>query len=67
MQFDSVADFFAMGGHGVFVWTVYALTTVVLVALVVVPLRRKRRFWVEQAMRIRREAALHQQQSPSAD
>lgn len=55
MKFDSFADFIAMGGHGVFVWSVYAITTVVLVALVVAPLRKRRRFWAEQAMRLRRE------------
>lgn len=55
MKFDSFADFIAMGGHGPFVWSVYALTVVVLVALVVVPLRKRNRFFSEQHMRMKRE------------
>lgn len=62
MQFDSLAEFIAMGGHGPYVWSVYAITTVVLVALVVAPLRRRRRFWAEQAMRLKREQQLAGQQ-----
>lgn len=55
VEFDSFADFLAMGGYGVFVWSVYGITTVVLVALVLAPLRKSRRFWIDQAMRIKRE------------
>lgn len=61
MKFDSFADFMAMGGHGVFVWSVYAITFVVLVSLAVAPLRRRRRFWVEQSMRLKREQQSLQQ------
>ncbi len=58
-KFDSFAAFMAMGGHGVFVWSVYALTLIVLLCLLLAPLRRKRRFIVEQAMMLRRaESAL---------
>lgn len=55
MAFHSLADFFAMGGYGPFVWTVYAIATTVLVGLALAPLRRTRRFWVEQSMRMKRE------------
>lgn len=58
-KFDSFAAFMSMGGHGVFVWSVYALTLIVLVSLLLAPLRRKRRFMLEQAMILRRaESAL---------
>lgn len=65
LQFDSFADFLAMGGHGVFVWAVYALTFAVLTGLALSPLMKKRRFLLEQSMRIRREQAASQQVSKS--
>lgn len=55
MQFDSLADFMSMQGHGVFVWSVYAITLVILVALTAAPLRKRRRFFIEQMMRERRQ------------
>jgi len=33
MAFDSVADFFAMGGHALYVWLAYGATYLVLIAL----------------------------------
>ena len=53
-KFDSFDAFMSMGGHGVFVWSVYALTLIVLVSLLVAPLRRKRRFMQEQRMILKR-------------
>ncbi|MGH8678844.1 MAG: heme exporter protein CcmD [Burkholderiales bacterium] len=32
MQWQSVPDFFAMGGHGLYVWGSYAMTAVVVAA-----------------------------------
>jgi heme exporter protein D len=55
MQFDSFLDFLTMGGHGVYVWTVYGIALLVLSALVITPLRRDRRFFVEQSMLLRRD------------
>lgn len=60
LQFDSLAAFIDMGGHGVFVWTVYALVLVVLVFLTWLPLHKKRSFFVQQAMLARREQAAQQ-------
>ena len=31
MQFDSVSDFFAMGGHALYVWLAYGATLSVLI------------------------------------
>ena len=31
MQFDSVSDFFAMGGHALYVWLAYGATWLVLI------------------------------------
>ncbi len=54
MQFDSFSDFLVMDGHGIYVWTVYVVALLVLTLLVVTPLRRDRRFFVEQSMLHRR-------------
>ena len=55
MQFDSLSELVTMGGHGVFVWSVYAIAVLVLSSLALSPIRKSRRFWLEQAMRIKRE------------
>jgi heme exporter protein D len=34
------SEFFAMGGYGFYVWSVYALAVVVLVTNLILPLRR---------------------------
>lgn len=65
LQFDSLADFMAMGGHGAFVWAVYGITAIVLVGLAIAPLRRKRRFMQEQGMRLKREQVAAQRVSQS--
>lgn len=57
MQFDSFAALLAMEGHGVFVWSVYGITLLVLTLLAVTPLRNMRRFFIEESMRQRRQRA----------
>ncbi len=42
MQFDSVNAFLHMGGHGLFVWSAYGITTVVMLWLLLAPLYRSR-------------------------
>lgn len=37
MRFDSFAEFLAMGGHGAFVWSAYAIALVVIVGNFVWP------------------------------
>ena len=46
MNWNSAADFFAMGGYGFFVWTAYAVCAVCMLAE---PLLARRRHW--QALR----------------
>ncbi len=43
MNFVSLADFLAMGGHGLYVWSAYGLTLVTCTFLLIHPLLRKRR------------------------
>ncbi len=57
MQFDSMSALLSMDGHGIFVWSVYGLALLVLVLLTVAPLRKQRRFFIEELMRQRRQQA----------
>ena len=51
MQFDSLADALAMAGHGIYVWSVFSLATITVVALLVLPVLRCRRFMRVQRRR----------------
>jgi heme exporter protein D len=44
MYFDSIGAMLTMDGHGVFVWSAYLITVVVVAALLVTPGRRRRKF-----------------------
>ena len=61
MQFDSLSAFMAMDGHGVFVWSVYAISLLVMIGLLVAPLRKNKKFFSEQAMLLKREQRVQQQ------
>ncbi|AGI23705.1 heme exporter protein CcmD [Pseudomonas sp. MT3] len=56
MSFQSFGDFLAMGHHGPYVWSAYAISLVVLAINVVSPLLARRRYLQEEARRLRREA-----------
>lgn len=55
MYFESLQAVLAMDGHGGFVWSAYAVTTVVLVAMVAAPLKRRKRLLREIGGALRRE------------
>ncbi|MFT5691157.1 MAG: heme exporter protein D [Oceanicoccus sp.] len=55
MQFDSFSALIAMDGHGVYVWSVYGITFVILMLLIINPLLKNRRFMLEQSMKLRRD------------
>ena len=42
MQWNSAAEFFAMGGYGMYVWGAYAVTAVLIAAELLVLVRRGR-------------------------
>jgi heme exporter protein D len=42
MQWGSTAEFFAMGGYGLYVWGAYAVTAAVVAVEAVVLVRRER-------------------------
>lgn len=43
MQFESFAAFWAMGKHGVFVWSCYAAFVVVMAVNIVAPMVRRKK------------------------
>ena len=43
MYFDNMQAVLSMGGHGVYVWSAYAVTAVVIAAVLIVPVQRRRR------------------------
>ncbi|WP_105103836.1 heme exporter protein CcmD [Microbulbifer pacificus] len=57
-QFDDLASFLAMGGHGPYVWFSYGVTMAVMAALVLVPVLRQRKMREMFRRQLRREEAL---------
>lgn len=55
MSFASFSEFLAMGTHGPFVWTCYAISLAVLALNVALPVVARRRFLQDEARRMRRE------------
>jgi heme exporter protein D len=51
MYFESFADFIAMGGHGIYVWAVVAISTVFILTLVIGPIRAKKQFFKQEYQR----------------
>lgn len=49
---ESLREFLTMGGYGLFVWSSYGLTAVVLVANLVHALRRERKVMQELSRRV---------------
>lgn len=43
MANTSLADFLAMGGHGLYVWGSFGIVALVMLANVVLPIRKERR------------------------
>ena len=56
MSFASFGDFLAMGHHGLYVWSAYGISLLVLAINVAEPLLARRRYLQEEARRLRREA-----------
>ena len=55
MSFATWHDFLYMGGHYLYVWSAYGIGVVGIVITLVRPLLARRRFFAEQAQRLRRE------------
>jgi heme exporter protein D len=64
MSFETWQAFFAMDGHGPYVWTAYGLAVLVLAFNIVVPWLAHRRFFDEQR---RRQARLERHTREAQD
>ncbi|WP_205340588.1 heme exporter protein CcmD [Denitrificimonas caeni] len=56
MNFNSFSEFLAMGNHGVYVWSSYAISFAILLLNVALPLMARQRYLKNEARRLRREA-----------
>lgn len=45
-----------MGNHGVYVWSAYGVSALILLLNVVLPLLARQRYFKDEARRLRREA-----------
>ncbi|MDK1023910.1 MAG: heme exporter protein CcmD [Gammaproteobacteria bacterium] len=57
MSFDSFSAFLAMGGHGLYVWSAYAVTLVVFAFNAIKPVLMHKRFLQQHKQLQRRELA----------
>lgn len=57
MSFNSISEFLAMGGHGLYVWLSYGLGAGVIAANLILPKLSRNRLLAEQKRRLRREEA----------
>ncbi|MCB1644837.1 MAG: heme exporter protein CcmD [Pseudomonadales bacterium] len=67
MSFESFADFLAMGKHGPYVWSCYALTLIVLVLNVVRPIQVQKQFIRQKQRAMEIEAGADKPQEPIAE
>ncbi len=63
MQFDSLTEFFNMGGYGFYVWLAYGVTFGSLALLVIQSMGQKRKVLTEIAKKIQREDRLKEHRS----
>ncbi|WP_206483401.1 heme exporter protein CcmD [Thalassotalea sp. G2M2-11] len=60
MQFSSLADFIAMGGHGFYVWLSYGVSAALLLGLVITSISNNKRIIKQIQQRQQREQKLKQ-------
>ncbi|QXO18167.1 MULTISPECIES: heme exporter protein CcmD [Vibrio] len=58
MYFDSIGDFFAMGGYAGYVWSAFGITFVSLLILWVASVRRSRTLLKQVEAKIARQARI---------
>jgi len=54
VAFNSLAEFWAMGNHGIYVWSCYALTFSAILYLVWQAKAQRQRFFKEQIQQLKR-------------
>lgn len=60
MQFNSFADFMAMGNHGFYVWLSYGVSLILLLLLVIMTTTNDKKVKQQIKNRVKREAKLKQ-------
>jgi heme exporter protein D len=55
VSFTSFSEFLAMGTHGFYVWSAYGISLLVLAINLLLPLRARRSYLLDEARRLRRE------------
>ena len=55
MYFDSLQALLHMEGHGIYVWSAYAITLAVVAAILLLPRRRQSRFLRQLAGEMKRQ------------
>ncbi|HKM16410.1 MAG TPA: heme exporter protein CcmD [Marinospirillum sp.] len=56
MYFDSLSEFFNMGGHGLYVWSCYAISLVLMAASILLPWLKLKSTRKQLARQFAREA-----------
>jgi len=60
VAFNSWAEFWAMGTHGIYVWSCYGLTFTVIALLVLHTRQQRQRFFRAQIQQLKREQQQHE-------
>jgi len=63
MAFDSISDFFAMGGYGFYVWLAYGLSFLSLAILIMNTLYKKHKVLKAVSLRLARELRIKNAQN----
>ncbi|WP_299686142.1 heme exporter protein CcmD [uncultured Vibrio sp.] len=58
MYFESLSDFFAMGGYAPYVWSAFGITFLAMLVLLVVSVRRGKQLLNEVQAKIDRQARI---------
>ncbi|CAH6782947.1 cytochrome c maturation protein D [Vibrio chagasii] len=58
MYFESLSDFFAMGGYASYVWSAFGITFLSMIILLVVSVRRGKQLLTEVQAKVDRQARI---------
>lgn len=58
MYFESLSDFFAMGGYASYVWSAFGITFLAMIILLVLSVRRGKQLLNEVQAKIERQARI---------
>ncbi|MBJ2145831.1 heme exporter protein CcmD [Vibrio sp. IB15] len=58
MYFESLSDFFAMGGYASYVWSAFGITFLSMIILLVVSVRRGKQLLTEVQAKVGRQARI---------